>query len=174
MQESLGPDGVSRAPSVGAAVPGRVDRPVRLALDPGAVRIGVARSAASLAFPVGAVLRSADLIADIRALAQDYAVTEIVIGVPVGLAGVEGASAVAAREFADSIATALPELSIRLVDERLTTVQAAHAMSAAGKSAKAQKSVIDAAAATVLLQHVLDTEARVGHAPGELLQVGRR
>jgi putative Holliday junction resolvase len=132
------------------------------------VRIGVARSAGSLAFPVGAISRGAGDIISICALVQEHGVTELVIGIPVSLSGDEGASAIAAREFAAELTHALPAVAIRLVDERLTTVQAAHAMRSAGKSARNQKASIDAAAATLLLQHVLDAEAATGVAPGEL------
>jgi len=112
-------------------------------------------------------------VRQICALAQEFDVAEVVIGIPVSLSGVEGASAATAREFAAAVAAALPASAVRLVDERLTTVQAAQQMRSAGKSAKQQKSVIDAAAATLLLQHVIDAEAATGSAPGELLQAGR-
>ena len=148
--------------------------PNRLALDPGAVRIGVARSAGAVAFPVTAVIRGDDHLERIADLVQEYAVAEVVIGVPVSLSGVEGASAAAARDFAAAVSARLPEVSVRLVDERLTTVQAAHAMRGAGKSAKQQKGSIDAAAAALLLQHVIDAEAATGSAPGELFQDGAR
>lgn len=144
----------------------------RLALDPGAARIGVARSAGALAFPVTAVPRGEGDIAEIARLVEEHAATEVVIGVPVSLRGVEGPSAAIARDFADEVAARLPEVAVRLVDERLTTVQAARAMRSAGKNAKAQKASIDAAAATLLLQHVIDTEAATGAAPGDLLQAG--
>lgn len=145
---------------------------VRLALDPGSVRIGVARSAGALAFPVTTVTRGDGDLERIAQLVQEYAVTEIVIGVPISMSGVEGASAATAREFAGAVSKHLTQVVVRLVDERLTTVQAAQAMRGAGRSAKSQKSVIDAAAATLLLQHVIDAEAATGVAPGELLQAG--
>ena len=148
--------------------------PNRLALDPGAARIGVARSAGALAFPVTAVPRGEGDLARIAGLVQEYAISEIVIGVPVSLSGVEGVSAHAAREFATEVSAFLPEVSVRLVDERLTTVQATHAMRSAGKSAKQQKDSIDAAAAALMLQHVIDAEAATGQAPGELVQAGTR
>lgn len=151
-----------------------LDVPVRLALDPGAVRVGVARSAGNLAFPVGVVQRGAADIAEIAALAVEHNAAELVIGIPVSLSGSEGPSAEHARHFATALAYALPGLTIRLVDERLTTVQAAQAMRTAGKSAKQQKSSIDAAAATLLLQHVIDTELATGSAPGTLMDVDAR
>ncbi|NBO46803.1 MAG: Holliday junction resolvase RuvX, partial [Actinobacteria bacterium] len=56
------------------------DLPVRLALDPGAVRVGVARSAGNLAFPVGVVQRGDADIAEIAALAVANNAAEVVIG----------------------------------------------------------------------------------------------
>lgn len=148
--------------------------PMRLALDPGEVRIGVARSAGNLAFPVGAVHRGETDVAEIAVLASEHGVAEIVIGIPILLNGDEGQSAQNARLFASEVAAALPHISLRLVDERLTTVQAAAGMRAAGKSAKQQKGSIDAASATLLLQHVIDTELATGIAPGEVFDVGAR
>ncbi|MBU6213087.1 MAG: Holliday junction resolvase RuvX [Actinomycetales bacterium] len=172
MQVPARPGGEDSADGPLAPAAAAVRPATRLALDPGAVRIGVARSAGSLAFPVGAVVRGEGDVHQICDLAHEHGVAEIVIGIPVSLSGVEGASAEAARAFAAAISTALPGLAVRLVDERLTTVQAAQQMRRAGKSAKEQKSSIDAAAATLLLQHVIDAEAASGCAPGELFQAG--
>jgi putative Holliday junction resolvase len=49
--------------------------------------------------------------------------------------------------------------SVKTWDERLTTVQAAGKLRAAGKKAKKQKEKVDAAAAAVLLQGYLDSFA---------------
>jgi putative Holliday junction resolvase len=60
---------------------------------------------------------------------------------------------------------------VRLVDERLSTVEAARGMRAAGRDARSARSSIDAAAAAVLLQSALDSERNTGEPAGELLEV---
>ena len=62
---------------------------------------------------------------------------------------------------------------MRLVDERFTTAQAHDALRRSGKDERARRSVVDAAAATVLLQAALDTERATGRPPGELVMLRR-
>jgi putative Holliday junction resolvase len=45
---------------------------------------------------------------------------------------------------------------VELVDERLTTVAATHALRASGRKGKQARAVVDQAAAVALLQGVLD------------------
>jgi putative Holliday junction resolvase len=55
------------------------------------------------------------------------------------------------------------------VDERLSTVTAAQRLREGGRSAKKQRSRIDAAAAAAILEHALESERHRGTPPGELL-----
>ena len=71
---------------------------------------------------------------------------------------------------AEVVAVVAP-LPVRLVDERLTTVTAAQRLRAGGRSAKKQRSRIDAAAAAAILEHALDSERHSGTPPGELLSI---
>jgi putative Holliday junction resolvase len=57
--------------------------------------------------------------------------------------------------------------SVRLVDERLTTVSAHSALRSAGKKQKQTRNVIDQVAAVMILQHALDSERSSGNAPGK-------
>ena len=120
----------------------------------------------------GRVVGEGDLD-EVARVVSEYNAVEIVIGIPVSLSGSRGTSAQAAQDLAEQVAGRLPDLAVRLVDERLTTVQAAGVMRSAGKSSKEQKARIDAAAATVLLQHVLDAEIATGVVPGTLMQIGQ-
>lgn len=140
-----------------------------LGLDLGARRIGLAISdeRGVLAFPVGFLERAGlaqDLVA-LRALIAERGATRIVVGLPLQLDGREGPGARAAREFARALgeATSLP---IELIDERLTTVEAEHALrEASPKTRRARKQVIDAMAATLMLRSWLEASAsrdRVG------------
>ena len=143
-------------------------RGVRLAVDLGSVRIGVAACDPSgvLAFPVETVRRGPGDIARLAALAAEHDVLEVLLGLPTNLSGREGEAAKGVREFAARLAEAL-ECPVRLVDERLSTVTAGSQMRAAGVKAKKGRSAIDQAAAVVFLQAALDSERANGNAPGE-------
>ena len=62
-------------------------------------------------------------------------------------------------------------MPVRLVDERLSTVQAQSELRAAGRSQKNQRGVVDQAAAVILLQHALDSERSQGVEPGHRIDV---
>jgi putative holliday junction resolvase len=131
-----------------------------LAIDPGAVRIGVAvsNSAQTMAFPRPHLLAGGDLVQRLVALVSEEEAVAVIVGLPRTLAGGESASAAMARGLAEELGAALADqgIGVELVDERFTTVQASAALRAAGSSAKQQRGSIDSAAAAVLLQSVLD------------------
>src|SRR5690606_3820345 len=117
-------------------------RGVRLGIDVGTVRIGVARSDPHglLATPVRTITRTdkgrgVDGIGDIAEIAAQEEAMEVFVGLPRHLSGREGASADLARRYAESLAAALP-IPVRLIDERLTTVSAHQAMRASGRSGR--------------------------------------
>src|SRR5690554_5878360 len=110
-----------------------------------------------MAFPVGTVRRSESAAQEVLAIARDREAQWIFVGLPRHLDGREGPSAADARAFAAELAE-LGDIPVRLVDERLTTTSAARAMSSVGKSARDQRSTIDAAAAAVLLENALDID----------------
>jgi putative Holliday junction resolvase len=151
---------------------------VRLGLDPGDARIGVARSDPSgiLATPVETVQRGrGDLarLAELVVAEQDGdpdRVLEVVVGLPRSLSGAEGPAAVKVREWAARLARALAPVPVRLADERLTTVSAEAMLRDRGRSGARRRAVVDQAAAVVILQHVLDTERGSGIAPGEIVE----
>jgi putative Holliday junction resolvase len=124
-----------------------------------------------LASPVTVLNRRRDA-ADLDELVGEVAAreaVEVVVGLPVGLADREGAAAAAAREYAVAVAARVAPVPVRLVDERLSTVQAQRGMHAAGHTTKSARSSVDAAAAAVILQSALDTERATGRPPGELV-----
>ncbi len=146
----------------------------RLALDWGQARIGVASCdpLGTLAYPVETIANAADetaVLARLTALVAEYEPIEFVMGLPRHLAGVEGAAAKGVRERAALLAARFPDIPVRLVDERLTTVVASQQMRAAGRSSKRQRSVIDQAAAVAILTSALATERNTGRPAGELI-----
>ena len=152
---------------------------VRLAVDVGSVRVGVAASdpTGTLASPVTVLRRDArggrDLL-ELAELTREREAIEVVVGLPRSLRNAEGVAAAAARAYAIQLARAVRPVPVRLLDERLTTVEAARGLRAAGRSSRSARGVVDAAAAVVLLQSALDTERRTEAPVGEIVPVEDR
>lgn len=151
-------------------------RGVRLGLDVGTVRIGVAVSDADglLATPVETVARARGDYDRIEELVRAHDACELIVGLPRHLNGSEGASAADARKVAGILAGRLPGVPVRLVDERLSTVSATRDLQASGVSGRrgrtVRRTVIDQAAAVVILQSALDAERGIGEPPGSLVE----
>ena len=161
---------------------------VRLGIDVGRARIGVARCDlhGMLATPVETVARTegggrsgrggrvaaptAD-VARILELASELDAVELVVGLPLGLSGHRTPSTDDAEAFALRLVAAGGP-PVRLVDERLSTVSAQGQRRAAGRKSKQSRGVIDQAAAVVILQHALDVERARGAAPGTVVARG--
>ena len=143
---------------------------VRLGIDVGTARIGVARSDlhGMLVTPVETVPRGAGDIARIRELVSEIDAVEIIVGLPLALSGRETASTGDAKEFAGRLSTACA-VPVRLVDERLSTVSANSALRASGRNAKNSRSVVDQVAAVIILQHALDFERSADSPPGAVV-----
>ena len=138
-----------------------MDRGVRLGVDVGSVRIGVAASDPEgiMAFPVETVPAGEGDAARVAAIASDRQAIAIFVGLPKTLKGADGASAAMAGEFARRLAE-LTSADVRLIDERFSSVTASRALTGAGRSAKKQRQVIDQAAAVVILENALDVDRR--------------
>jgi putative Holliday junction resolvase len=89
-----------------------------------------------------------------------HAPVGIVVGLPLGLSGVEGESAAAARAMAEAIARR-SGLPLELWDERLSTARALSAIREQGGSTRGRRKDVDALAAAVMLQHFLDARRAV-------------
>ncbi len=143
---------------------------VRVGVDVGTARIGLARSDphGMLATPVETVSRdhsgTTDVVRIVAVVAELDAI-EVVVGLPLALSGNRTASTNDAVGFAETLARSLP-VPVRLVDERLSTVAAQSVLRAAGRKARTQRPVVDQVAATIILQHALDTERALGKPPG--------
>ncbi len=143
---------------------------VRIGIDVGMARVGVARSDRDglLATPVETVVRGSETIGRIRELIAELDPLEIVVGLPISLSGRDTASTTDARDLAAQLAAA-SGLPVRLVDERLTTVSAQRALHDAGRRAKGSRPVIDQVAAVIILQNALDFERAAAKPPGALI-----
>ena len=136
-----------------------MDMGVRLGVDVGSVRIGVAASDpdAIMAFPVETVPTGEGDAERIAAIASDRRAIAVFIGLPRTLKGDEGSSAQMAETFARRVAE-LTAADVRLIDERFSTSTASRALTGAGKSARNQRQIIDQAAAVVILETALDID----------------
>ncbi len=141
---------------------------IRVACDVGTVRIGMARSDAlgMLAVPLPAIRAGDAAIDAVVATLVEWEATACYVGLPLRLAGDEGPAAQAARGWAAALAERT-DVDVRLIDERLSTVQAQRALHEAGRSVRQSRDVIDSAAAVAFLQAVLDREERTGQPAGE-------
>jgi putative Holliday junction resolvase len=147
---------------------------VRLAVDPGTVRIGVARCdpGGVIASPLTVVRRGKGDLDALASLAATEEAMEILVGLPRSLSGREGPAAVLARKFAADLARRVAPLPVRLVDERFTTATAHQALRASGHDSRDRRQTVDAAAAAVLLEAALEAERRTGSVPGQLVGAG--
>lgn len=146
---------------------------MRLGIDVGKVRIGVARSDlhGMLATPVETVARAATGSSDVdrlMALCLELEVVEIIVGLPLALSGARTASTEDASAFAERLFEAAG-LPTRMIDERLSTVSAQSALHANGRTTKSSRPVIDQVAAVILLQQALDIERASGNPPGNVI-----
>ncbi len=167
---------------------------MRLGVDVGTARVGLAACDADgvLAYPVATLSRQpvatdagepgrsgitdgppAD-IAEIARVASERDVIEIIVGLPRSLDGSEGAAAAGARDYALTLARACSPVPVRLVDERLTTVDAHRALHESGVAGRRHRRVVDQAAAVIILQNALEAERLTGTAPGQPALTVRR
>ncbi|HEY2740244.1 MAG TPA: Holliday junction resolvase RuvX [Thermoanaerobaculia bacterium] len=130
-----------------------------LGIDFGEKRIGLAVSEGSLAVPLCTLKRRDDrsALAEIAAIASREEISRLVVGEPLGLDGTRGPAAARAGRFAHRLAE-LTGLPLELVNESLTSVEAAERLRAAGVDPRKHPERLDAVAAQILLQEALDRE----------------
>ena len=141
-------------------------RGVRLGVDVGTVRVGVAISDPDgvLATPLITLKRDArsdittmpDDIVELSRLVKVHESVEVVVGLPVTLRGTEGPAAAQARAYAQLLARAIAPVPVRLADERMSTVSATRRLSERGVRGGRRRAVVDQAAAVEILQGWLD------------------
>jgi putative Holliday junction resolvase len=144
---------------------------VRIALDFGLVRIGVAKCDREglLATPLVTISAGPNAAAEVVKLVIEYQAVCVYVGKPISLAGKDTASTKSAQEFAREISRHLSEVNVvvRLIDERLSTVSAQRDLHAAGRNVKQSRDAIDQAAAVVILEHALASERQSDGLAGE-------
>ena len=143
---------------------------VRLGVDVGQVRVGVAISDPDgiLATPLVTLKRDLNArddrvpadICELSQLVDEHHCVEVVVGLPVTLAGREGPAATQARTYAQHLAAQIAPVPVQLTDERMSTVTATRRLAERGVRGRRQRAVIDQAAAVEILQRWLDTQRR--------------
>lgn len=135
-----------------------------LGIDYGHARIGLSLSdpLQIIASPLSTIqgsknpaVAAKNVVAEIEKQRLD--IEQIIIGLPLHLNGKESERSSEVRAFA----TALEEqggISVRLFDERLTSVQADRLMKNAEMTRKKRASVVDTVSSTILLQSFLDLQ----------------
>ena len=133
-----------------------------LGIDYGERRIGLALSdpTATIAQPLPTLTRRIGKrppVSKILTIMSTNDVVEIVVGLPLTLAGEDSDWTRTVREFADKLHTRAG-IPVYLIDERMTSVQAERSVRSLGlkKSQREQKERLDSAAALILLQMYLD------------------
>jgi putative Holliday junction resolvase len=135
-----------------------------MALDHGTKNIGIAFSddleILASPFQVWPSLGEATL-ARLARLAKEEGVQALLVGLPLHKDGAESATAPLARAFGEALRerTGLPLL---FWDERLTSVEADRLLAARGVKAKDRKARLDASAAAVMLEDLLQTRRAKG------------
>lgn len=147
-------------------------RGVRLGVDVGDVRVGLARSDLDglIATPIETLGRE-NATRRVLAEALELGARAIMVGLPRSLNGSEGPAAAKARDFAAELTAMLTQttedIEVRLLDERLTTVSAHRALHSSGRKGRKHRQVVDQVAAVMILQQALDIERSTGARAGE-------
>ena len=126
-----------------------------LGLDVGTKTIGIAIGyvRTELSEPLFTLQRQSVKKDTVRILqvCRKQAIDHVVVGLPLQLDGTEGRSAKLARQIGTAI-VAEGSYGVSYCDERFSTVEASRRLRESGKSSRDQKSVIDQAAAMVIVE----------------------
>jgi putative Holliday junction resolvase len=99
-------------------------------------------------------------VAELARLVVEHEVVEVVVGLPVTLAGTESYAAIHARTYAQVVAEAVAPVPMVLTDERMSTAVATRRLSERGVRGGRRRAVVDQAAAVEILQGWLDALRR--------------
>lgn len=128
-----------------------------------AVDYGDAHTGVAISDPTGLLAgttttvnsRKADVVLEeLAKLVKEHGVDELVMGFPKNMDGTEGPRADLYRDFAHRLEE-VTGMKVVLWDERRTTIDAHHILFEAGKNAKKRKKVVDAVAASLILEGYL-------------------
>jgi len=138
-----------------------------MGIDFGVARIGVSVSSvdAIICSPLATVQNNDEAITRVMELISEQEPIEVYVGLPLNLQGEHTKSTDLAIDFAKRLSDSGAP-SIRMVDERLSTRAAQSQLHTSGKNSRQSKGVIDAAAATLIVESALSHERATGNLPG--------
>jgi putative holliday junction resolvase len=130
-----------------------------LGIDFGRARIGLAISdeLRFLAHPLETIPANKTAASRIAEIVRDRKIDKVVVGIPKHMSGEIGDAAKQALEFVEKLRAHLT-CPIDTWDERLSTVAANRALTAAGKKTRQTRQIVDQVAAQMILQGYLDRE----------------
>jgi len=134
--------------------------PRSLGIDLGDARVGVAISDELnfLAHPLETiVVKNTPALPRILTLIAEKNIDTIIVGVPRNMDGSHGPASEKSKAFIETLKQKAP-CRVLPWDERLTTVSAQRSLREAGRKAHEQKSIIDQAAAQIILQSWMDSQ----------------
>jgi len=94
----------------------------------------------------------------LRRTIKHFAVSEIVVGLPLRMSGEAGTQSHKVEEFAEALRARF-KLPVHLFDERLTSVQANRVLDETEMGGRRRKEVVDQLAAVLILQAFLEYRA---------------
>jgi putative Holliday junction resolvase len=132
-------------------------------------RVGVACSTLDglVCSPLTTLVNDSGLLGNVALVLSENEPIEIYVGLPLNLQGLHTASTEGAIGFARELENFT--VAVRLMDERLTTRGAQAQLLASGKNTRKSKTLIDAAAATLILESAIAFEKATGRLPGKEL-----
>ena len=99
--------------------------------------------------------RAEAVVERVCALIREHGVEEIVLGHPINMDGTRGPRSEKAHAMKALLEERIPALPVVLWDERRTTIDAHQILFNSGKNAKKRKKVVDAVAASLILEGYL-------------------
>jgi putative Holliday junction resolvase len=99
-------------------------------------------------------------MSEIARMVGEHGIVEVVVGLPVTLAGAEGTAAAQARQYVSQLTPLIAPVPVTLTDERMSTIVATRRLSERGVRGRRQRKVVDQAAAVEILQGWLDAQRR--------------
>lgn len=162
-------------------MPEGFERGVRMGVDVGQVRVGIALTDPDcvLATPHQTLKRDTNPrkafdVKIITRLCEERDVVTVYVGLPLSLDGAENRSTQMARDYAAALVRRLGSrgcaTAVRLVDERLSTVAGHRALWDSGISRRHHMDKVDQAAAVTFLQTAVEQGLRTGAEPGDPVQ----
>ena len=106
--------------------------------------------------PIWSAPTNASDLAALQQLITEREVGSILLGNPINMRGTEGRQSVWVHEFAEALEKQTG-LSVKLWDERLTSVEAGRVLRSSGISIEKSAAAVDQLSAVILLQSYLDS-----------------